>query len=72
MQGLVDELGFDVVDAGPLAEGWRFQRDTPAYVTGFDVAELRVRLAEAKRYADTTDDEQAAIADRAQAYFASH
>jgi len=72
VQGLVDELGFDVVDAGPLAEGWRFQRDTPAYVTGFDVAELRVRLAAAKRYADTTDDEQAAIAERAQAYFASH
>ncbi|WP_152188896.1 NADPH-dependent F420 reductase [Georgenia satyanarayanai] len=28
---LLDSLGFDVVDAGPLAEGWRFQRDTPAY-----------------------------------------
>ncbi|MFI9271055.1 NADPH-dependent F420 reductase [Kitasatospora sp. NPDC052896] len=28
---LLDALGFDVVDAGLLAEGWRFQRDTPAY-----------------------------------------
>jgi len=28
---LIDELGFDVVDAGPLAEGRRFDRDTPAY-----------------------------------------
>ena len=28
---LLDTLGFDTVDAGPLAEGWRFQRDTPAY-----------------------------------------
>lgn len=31
VSALVDSLGFDVVDAGPLAEGWRFQRDTPAY-----------------------------------------
>jgi predicted dinucleotide-binding enzyme len=28
---LVDTIGYDVVDAGPLAEGWRFQPDTPAY-----------------------------------------
>ena len=25
-----DAIGYDTVDAGPLAEGWRFQRDTPA------------------------------------------
>lgn len=28
---LLDLLGFDTVDAGPLAEGRRFQPDTPAY-----------------------------------------
>ena len=28
---LLDSLGYDTLDAGPLAEGWRFQRDTPAY-----------------------------------------
>lgn len=28
---LLDSLGYDAVDVGPLAEGWRFQRDTPAY-----------------------------------------
>ena len=28
---LLDELGYDVVDLGPLAEGWRVQRDTAAY-----------------------------------------
>ncbi|WP_459645889.1 NADPH-dependent F420 reductase [Kineococcus sp. NUM-3379] len=27
----LDSLGYDTLDAGPLAEGWRFQRDTPAY-----------------------------------------
>src|SRR4051794_31882820 len=26
-----DAIGYDVVDAGPLAEGWRFQTDQPAY-----------------------------------------
>ena len=29
--GLLDEFGFDTVDAGPLEEGWRIQRDTPGY-----------------------------------------
>ncbi|MEU9133337.1 NAD(P)-binding domain-containing protein [Kitasatospora sp. NPDC048540] len=28
---LLDALGYDTVDAGPLAEGWRFQPGTPAY-----------------------------------------
>ena len=27
----LDALGWDAVDAGPLAEGWRFEKDTPAY-----------------------------------------
>jgi predicted dinucleotide-binding enzyme len=27
----LDAIGWDAVDAGPLAEGWRFERDTPAY-----------------------------------------
>jgi hypothetical protein len=30
-----DSLGFDAVDAGPLAENWRAQRDTPVYVTPY-------------------------------------
>ncbi len=28
---LLDELGFDALDAGPLAEGWRYEPSTPAY-----------------------------------------
>lgn len=28
---LLDQLGWDTVDAGPLPESWRFQPDTPAY-----------------------------------------
>lgn len=49
---LIDELGYDVVDAGPLAEGWRYQRDTPAYLPFLDVAGLQEALAAAKRYRD--------------------
>lgn len=49
---LIDEFGFDVVDAGPLAEGWRIQRDTPGYVVADTAAELEAHLAEAKRYRD--------------------
>lgn len=33
---LLDTLGYDVVDAGPLAEGWRFEPDTPAYGLPYD------------------------------------
>ncbi len=33
---LLDTIGYDVVDAGPLAEGWRFQPDTPAYGLPYD------------------------------------
>ncbi|WP_364322954.1 NADPH-dependent F420 reductase [Paenarthrobacter nitroguajacolicus] len=28
---LIDQLGFDTVDAGPLAESWRFEPETTAY-----------------------------------------
>jgi predicted dinucleotide-binding enzyme len=33
---LVDQFGFDVVDAGPLAEGWRFERARPVYCVPLD------------------------------------
>ena len=49
---LTDEFGFDVVDAGNLAEGWRIQRDTPGYAQRFTAEELRQKLSEAKRYRD--------------------
>jgi predicted dinucleotide-binding enzyme len=48
---LIDQFGFDVVDAGPLAEGWRIQRDTPGYGPRRTADELRRDLAAAKRYA---------------------
>ena len=45
---LVDELGFDPVDAGGLHESWRQQPGTPVYAKDFDAAGVRRALSEAK------------------------
>jgi 8-hydroxy-5-deazaflavin:NADPH oxidoreductase len=45
---LIDELGFDGVDAGGLDESWRQQPGTPVYVADLDAEGVRRRLAEAK------------------------
>ncbi len=42
---LIDSFGFDVVDAGPLAEGRRYDRDKPAYGSYLSADELRAALA---------------------------
>nr|WP_028473491.1 NADPH-dependent F420 reductase [Nocardioides alkalitolerans] len=61
---LLDSLGYDAYDVGPLAEGWRYQRDTTAYagvyVDGDDWEHprpatpelLAEKLAAAQRYRD--------------------
>lgn len=49
---LIDAFGYDVLDAGPLAEGWRFQRDTPGYIVRLDRAQLAAALGSARRYAE--------------------
>ena len=46
---LLDEFGFDTVDAGPLSESWRIQRDTPGYGPRRTAEELRRDLAAAQR-----------------------
>ncbi|CAI9410294.1 NADPH-dependent F420 reductase [Nocardioides sp. T2.26MG-1] len=64
----LDEIGYDAYDVGPLAEGWRFQRDEPAYAALYsadpagswppqharrvDEAFLVEQLGRAKRYRD--------------------
>ncbi|RYG38478.1 NADP oxidoreductase [bacterium] len=45
--GLLDELGFDGIDAGPLAESWRQQPGTPAYCQDLNRADLEAALAKA-------------------------
>lgn len=49
VSGLIDAIGFDVVNGGGLAESWRIQRDTPGYIPHFTADELREKLAEATR-----------------------
>ncbi len=46
--GLIEELGFDPVDAGPLDESWRQEPETPVYGTDRDVLGVREGLATAK------------------------
>ena len=44
---LVDELGFDGVDAGKLDDSWRQQPGTPVYGTDFDAAGVKAALSRA-------------------------
>jgi 8-hydroxy-5-deazaflavin:NADPH oxidoreductase len=46
---LLDELGFDGVDAGGLDESWRQQPDTPVYATDLDAEGVRRALARASK-----------------------
>jgi hypothetical protein len=46
---LVDELGFDGIDAGGLDESWRQQPGTPVYGTDFDAEGVRRALLRANR-----------------------
>ncbi|MGP6156409.1 MAG: NADPH-dependent F420 reductase [Vulcanimicrobiaceae bacterium] len=45
---LVDELGFDPVDAGGLDESWRQQPGTPVYASDHDAAGVLRALSEAR------------------------
>lgn len=46
---IVDELGFEPVDAGSLGESWRQQPGTPAYCNDLNASALKRALAEADR-----------------------
>lgn len=66
---LVDELGFDPIDAGGLEDSWRQQPGTPCYARDHNAEELKAALAAAERsriaeYRKTADD-------AAKAYFQS-
>jgi predicted dinucleotide-binding enzyme len=45
----IDELGFDVVDLGTLADSWRIEPGTPGYGAEDDADQLRAHLAAASR-----------------------
>ena len=61
---LLDEIGYDTLDLGPLAEGWRTQRDTAAYGTPY-AADPEDWSAGASR---TTAEDLREAAGRAQRY----
>ncbi|MCD9018001.1 prephenate dehydrogenase/arogenate dehydrogenase family protein [Fulvivirgaceae bacterium QH1ED-6-2] len=44
ISGLINEVGFDVVDAGSLSDSWRHQPGTPAYCTELNTTELKDAL----------------------------
>ena len=46
---LLDDLGFDGVDAGGLDDSWRQQPGSPVYATDFDVAGVKRTLSEATK-----------------------
>lgn len=43
----VDEIGFDPVDIGALAESWRIQLGSPGWITNYSAAQLREKITEA-------------------------
>lgn len=49
VMGLVEELGFDAVDAGGLDDSWRQQPGSPVYARDRDADGVRRGLAEASR-----------------------
>jgi predicted dinucleotide-binding enzyme len=46
---LIDEIGFDAVDAGSIDESWRQQPGSPVYAKDYDVAGARRALGEASK-----------------------
>ena len=46
---LIDELGFDGIDAGRLEDSWRQQPGTPVYAADFDAEGVRRALANASK-----------------------
>jgi len=45
---LLDDIGFDAVDAGPIAESWRQQPGTPGYLQDYGVEGVRTALQQAR------------------------
>jgi predicted dinucleotide-binding enzyme len=64
---LVDELGFDPVDAGSIEESWRQQPGTPCYTKDLEAPRLKEALAAADR--SGIPEYRKAADDAARAYF---
>ena len=66
---LVDEIGFDAVDAGSIAESWRQEPGTPCYAADLDAVGLKKALADAKH--DGRSDYRAAADGMLRSYLAT-
>ena len=64
---LVDELGFDPVDAGGIEDSWRQQPGTPCYASDHNAVQLKAALAEAVR--SRVPEYRKAADDAAKAFF---
>ena len=64
---LIEELGFDTVDAGGLDESWRQQPGTPCYTGDLTASELKRALASAER--NRVPEYRKAADDAARAYW---
>lgn len=60
VMALVDQMGFDAFDAGPLSESWRYQPGTPAYCPDPTIQQLPPLLRRAKRDKAASNRDQAA------------
>jgi predicted dinucleotide-binding enzyme len=62
---LIDKLDFNTVDAGTLAQGWRFEPETPAYTPAYaaDPASLAENLRTDPGIALSADSLRALLAD---------
>lgn len=49
VMALIDQIGFDVLDAGPLSDSWRYQPGTPAYCPDPTIQQLPTLLNRANR-----------------------
>src|SRR5688572_15470926 len=64
---LVDELGFDPVDAGGIEDSWRQQPGTPCYTNDLNAVQLKAALAAAVR--SRVPEYRKAADDAAKAFF---
>ena len=60
VMALIDEMGFDAIDVGPLSESWRYQPGTPAYCLDPTIEQLPLLLKRAKRDKAAANRDQAA------------
>lgn len=49
---ILDQVGYDFVDAGLLSDSWRFERAKPAYCVPLNIRQLQEALEQAQRNID--------------------